>query len=121
MILMENMKKLTTNFETVKDEDIINKSYTDGNLSKIKGRLSFLDKDYIEFKLQYNKQTVDEILIQRAVKTTIQIFYDKCLFDKYADADKGLEDFLFVTRRRGVNLEESKWWGHSMILIKNVS
>ena len=40
-----------------------------------------------------------EILIQRAVKTTIQILYDKGLFDNYANADKVLEDFLFTTRR----------------------
>ena len=32
-------------------------------------------------------------------------FYYKGLFDNYANADKVLEDFLFVTRRRG-DLEE---------------
>ena len=48
---------------------------------------------------------MEDILIQRAVKTTIQIFYDKGLFDKCAIADKLLEDFLFTTRRRG-NLSE---------------
>ena len=68
---------------------------------KINGHLSKLEKDYNEFKLQYNKQSVEEVLIQRAVKTTIQILYDKGLFDNYANADKILEDFLFVTRRRG--------------------
>ena len=40
-------------------------------------------------------------MIQRAVKTMIQILYDKGLFDKYAIADKVLEGFLFTTRRRG--------------------
>ena len=39
------------------------------------------------------------------MKTTIQTLYDKGLFDNYANADKFLEDFLFVTRRRG-DLEE---------------
>ena len=68
---------------------------------KIDGNLSKLQKDYNEFKLQYNKQNVEDILIQRAVKTTIQILYDKDLFDNYANADKVLEDFLFTTRRRG--------------------
>ena len=34
------------------------------------------------------------------MKTTIQILYDKGLFDNYANADKVLEDFLFTTRRR---------------------
>ena len=68
---------------------------------KIDGHLSKLEKDYNEFKLQDNKQNVEEILIQKAVKTTIQILYDKGLFDKFQNADKVLEDFLFVTRRRG--------------------
>ena len=35
------------------------------------------------------------------MKTTIQILYDKGLFDKFQNADKVLEDFLFTTRRRG--------------------
>ena len=94
-------EKLTTNFEAVDDKDVINKGYLDSKLLKIDGHLSQLEKDYNEFKLQYNKQSVEEILIQRAVKTTIQILYDKGLFDNYANADKVLEDFLFVTRRRG--------------------
>ena len=65
------------------------------------GHLSKLEKDFNEFKLQYNKQNVEEILVQRAVKTTIRILYDKGLFDNFQNADKVLEDFLFVTRRRG--------------------
>ena len=61
---------------------------------KIDGHLSKLEKDYNEFKLQYNKQNVEDIFIQRAVKTTIQILYDKGFFDNYANADKVLEDFF---------------------------
>ena len=94
-------EKLTTNFEAVDNEDVINKGYLDEKLLKIDGHLSKLEKDFNEFKLQYNKQNVEEILIQRAVKTTIQILYDKGLFDSFQNADKVLEDFLFVTRRRG--------------------
>ena len=75
---------------------------------KIDVQLSKLEKNYNEFKLQYNKQNVKEILIQRAVKTTIQILYDKGLFDKYANADKVLEDFLFTSRRRGDLSEENR-------------
>ena len=67
----------------------------------INGHLSKLEKEYNEFKLHYNKQSAEEILVQRAVKTTIQILYDKGLFDNYANADKVVEDFLFTTRRRG--------------------
>ena len=98
-------EKITTNFEAVDNEDVINKSYLDSKLMKIDGHLSKLEKDYNEIKLQYNKRNVEDILIQRAVKTTIQIFYDKGLFDNYANADNVLEDFLFTTRRRG-DLEE---------------
>ena len=68
---------------------------------KIDGHLSKLERNYNEFKLQYNKQNVEDILIQRAVKTTIQILYDKGLLENYCNADKTSEDFLFTTRRRG--------------------
>ena len=94
-------EKITTNFKPIDNEDVINKGYLDSKLLKIDGHLSKLEKDFNEFKLQYNKQNVEEILIQRAVKTTKQILYDKGLFDIYANADKVLEDFLFTTRRRG--------------------
>ena len=75
---------------------------------KIDGHLSKIEKDYNEFKLQYHKQNVEDLLIQRAVKTTIQILYDKGLFDEFQNADKILEDFLFTTRRRGDLSEENK-------------
>ena len=100
-------EKLTTNFEPVDDSDVINKGYLDEILKKIDGHLSFLEKDYNEFKQQYNKQNVEEILVQRAIRTTIQMLYDKGLFDNYTNADKVLEDFLFTTRRRGDLSEEN--------------
>ena len=93
-------EKITTNFEPIDNPDVINKGYLDEKLLKINGHISKLEKDFNEFKLQYNKQNVEDILIQRAVKTTIQILYDKGLFDKFQNADKVLEDFLFTTRRR---------------------
>ena len=93
-------EKLSTNFEPIDDLDVINKGYLDSKLIKIDGHLSKLEKDFNEFNLQYNKQNVEDILIQRAVKTTIQTLYDKGLFDKFQNADKVLEDFLFTTRRR---------------------
>ena len=67
---------------------------------KIDGHISYIEKDYSEFKLEYNKQSVEDIFIQRAVKLTIQFFYDKRFFDNFANADKVLEDFLFTTRSR---------------------
>ena len=100
-------EKISTNFEPVDNEDVINKVYLDEKMLKIYGHLSKLEKDYIEFKLQYNKQNVEDILIQRAVKTTIQILYDKGLFDYYANAEKVLEDFLYTTRSRGYLSEDN--------------
>ena len=101
-------EKLTTNFKPTDNLDVINKGYLDEKLLIINGHLSKLEKDYNEFKLQYNKQNVEDILIQRAVKTTIQRLYDKGLFDNYANADKVLEDILFTTGRRGDLSEEKK-------------
>ena len=98
-------EKMTTNFKPTHNSDVINKGYFDEELKKTNGHIAFLEKDYNEFEKQYNKQNVEEILNQRAVKTTIQILYDKGLFDNYANADKVLEDFLFTTRRR-VDLSE---------------
>ena len=100
-------EKITTNFEPADNNDVINKGFLDKKLLKIDGHLSKLEKDFNEFKLQYNKQSVEDILIQRAVKTTIQILYDRGLFDNYQNADKVLEDFLFTTRRRGDLSEEN--------------
>ena len=72
------------------------------------GVLSKLSKDYNEFELEYNKQSVEDFFVQRAVKSTIKILYDKGFFDNYANADKVLEDFLFTTRRKGVLSEQVK-------------
>ena len=77
MIFIKKDQKIKTYFETVDDEDVINKSYLDSKLFKIDSHLSKLEKDSNEFKLQYNKQNVEDISIQRAVKTTIQILYDR--------------------------------------------
>ena len=93
-------EKITTNFEAVDNEDVINKGHLDSKLLKVDGHLSKLEKDYNEFKLQYDKQNVEDILIQRAVKTTIQILYDRGLFDNSQNAEEVLKDFLFTTRRR---------------------
>ena len=59
MILIKKME-ITTNFEPSDDSDVINKSYLDEKLLKINGHLSLLEKDYNEFKLQYNKQSVED-------------------------------------------------------------
>ena len=94
-------ERITTNFEAVDNEDVINKGYLEEKLIKINGHLSKLEKNYNKFDLQYNRQNVEGFSVQRAVKTTIQILYDRGLFDNYANAGKVLEDFLFTIRRRG--------------------
>ena len=91
-------QKITTNFEAVDDEDVINKGYLDSNFD---GHLSKLEKDYNGLKLQYHKQAIEDNLIQRAVKTTIQILYEKGSFDNFQNAETVLQDFIYVTRRRG--------------------
>ena len=92
-------EKKTTDFEPTDNSDVINKSYLDEKLLKINGHSSKLDKDYNEIKLQYNKQPVPEIINQRAVKTTIQISYDKGIFINFQNAELVLKGFPFVTRR----------------------
>ena len=60
-------EKITTNSEAVKDEDVMNKSYLDEKLLKINGHILYIEKDYKEFNLQFNKQSVEKFLNQRAV------------------------------------------------------
>ena len=66
----------------------MNKAYLDEKLFKRNGHLSLLEKYCNDFELQYNKQSVEQILFQRAVKTTMQKLYDKGLFDNFEHAVK---------------------------------
>ena len=84
----KKVEEITTDFENVDDKDVINKAYLDKKLEKVDGHISYVEKDDKEFKLQYNKQNKEDILCQKSVKTTIQILYDKGLFDNYANAHK---------------------------------
>ena len=99
--IIKKDEKIATNIEPTDESDVINKAYLDEKLKKIDGNISYQEKNYNEFKLQYNKQSIEDILTQRAVKTTIQILYDKGLFDNFQNADKVVEYFLIATRRRG--------------------
>ena len=118
VIVKKRWKKITTNFETVNDENVVNKTFLDEKLLEIDGDISYIEKDYKEFILQFNKYSVEEILIPRAVKTTIQILYEKRLADSLPNDDDVLKEFLFVTSCRG-DLDESKWCC-SMILFINM-
>ena len=99
-------EKITINFEPTDNSDVIDKAYLDEKILKKDGHITLLEKDYNELKLQYNKQSAEEILIHRAVKTNIQILYDRRQFDNFQKAEKFLKDFLFTTRRRRPDLEE---------------
>ena len=50
----------------------MNEAYLDEKLKKIDGKIPYVEKDYNDFKIKYNKQSAEEVLVQRAVKTTIQ-------------------------------------------------
>ena len=102
---MSERWKQTTTFEPFNDEDLINKAYQDTKLSKIQGQIKFVENNYNEFELHYNKYSVEEVLFQGAVKTTIQIPFDKEFLDNYDNADDVLKDFLFNERFRA-DLEE---------------
>ena len=55
---------------------MLKKPSPDTNFFKIEGHISLIEKDYKEVKLHNNKQSVEKILIENAVKTTMQILYD---------------------------------------------
>ena len=92
----EKDEKLSTNFEPVNNEHVINKSFLDKTLEILKGQISYIEKVNDDFKLLRAKLSVEEVSTRRAVKMTIQILYDKGLFDNYSNLDEVLKDFLFT-------------------------
>ena len=94
MILIKKDEKTTTNFELTDDTDLINKASLDEKLLKTNGHLSLLEKTNNDTSLNYNKQSVEEFSIQRAVKTTIQKLYEKSLFAGFPNADSALKNLL---------------------------
>ena len=93
-------EKITKSFEPSIDEDVINKAYLDEKFFKLYGHLSLSEKDYNEVKSQYNKQSLEEILFQRAVKTAINILYVKIVNDKFPMMMQFQKKILLVTRSR---------------------
>ena len=70
-----------------------------------------MEKDYNEFKIHNSQQSLEEVLIERVVRTTTQILYDKGLFDNYDNADEVLKDGLLIdeaNERRTPDLVELK-------------
>ena len=89
-------EEITTNFEPTDDSDVIFKRFSDKKLSRIESQISCFGKDYNEFKSQHNRQSMEEFLIQKAVKTTIQLLYDKGFSDTFAKAVCELKDFCLL-------------------------
>ena len=101
-------EKLSTSFEPSKFEDVVIEAYHNKKRSQIESSIWFIEKNSIEFKLHTKKQSLEEILIGKSVKTAIQILYDLGLFERYANADEILKDFLFteVKERQRPSLQE---------------
>ena len=88
----------TTKFEPNKPEGVITKGYLVTEISNVEGHISLIEKYYNELK---DLERFNEgVLIEKAVKTTIQILYDKGLFDNYNNADEALKDYQPIERRR---------------------
>ena len=73
-------EEISTNIISSDDEDGIKKAYLDEKLSEIEGHFSLTGKEYNEFNLRNDKQS-EVVSSERAVKTTIQILYDKGIVD----------------------------------------
>ena len=76
-------EKIPTKIEAVIDEDVTDKTHLDTKLTNKECHVSFLEQEYNEFILCSAEHTEADVLYERAVKTTIEILYDKGLFDKY--------------------------------------
>ena len=67
-------EKITANCEPTDDSDVVNKNYVDEKLKKMNGHISYIEKGYNEFKLQYNKQNVEDISILELQKQRYKHF-----------------------------------------------
>ena len=56
--------------------------------------MSLLAKDYDKFEKRSDKYSVEEDQIQRAVKKSIQILYDKGLFHNFPNAERLSKNFV---------------------------
>ena len=99
-------KIITTSFKPVNDLDV-SRAYLLEKLTKVEGQLSLLETVFSEFELDSAKQSVEKTLIERAVETSIQIIYDKVLFDEYDIEDEVLKENFLVERRKP-DLEDSE-------------
>ena len=99
-------EKITTKFEAVNDEYVINKEFLDTKLAEVKGQIPYIEKHFNEFR--DHERHNEDVSIERGVKTTIQILYDKGFFHKYNNADEKFKGYLLfdeVNERHRPDLE----------------
>ena len=85
-------EKVTRNFTSFHDEEMMKKPYLDTNLPKVGGHLSLVVNDCNDFKLRIDKHS-EKVSIEKAVKTNIQKLCDKGIFDNFNNTDELLNDF----------------------------
>ena len=104
----EKDEKTNPNFELSNGEDNVNETYLNAKIADVNGHISYIEKVSNEFKWRSKKHSEEEILIGKAVKTTVQLLHDPGLVDKYDKADKLLKEHFLkeVNERRRPNLDE---------------
>ena len=85
----KKVENLTTILKVLFDEDVVDKTYSDTKIDELNVYKMFIEKDCIENILRSDieaKQSGD-ILIENAVKTRLQILYDRGLFKRCDSTD----------------------------------
>ena len=83
----------------------MNRVYLDTELSKSGGHLSYIEEHYNVFFLRIDEQFEEEFLLEKFVKTTVQILHYEGFFENFDNADEVHKDCLLFERRR-VSLRE---------------
>ena len=87
-------EKVTTNFEATNPGAGINERCFETKIAELNIHNSFREKTFHEYVSHNSKLSIEEVLIERAVKAAVQLPYDKGLFDNYDNADGVLEGFF---------------------------
>ena len=72
----------------------MNKAYLDTKSAEVKGDISYMENNFNEFK-GYERYK-EEVLVEKAVKTAIQIAFDRGLFDEYDLVNEVLNVSLLI-------------------------
>ena len=94
----DKKEKEPTKIEAYNDDVVIIKAYWITNLTEENGYIMFKEKNFIEYKLCGHNEAKQsgEILIERAVQTTIKLPFVRGLFNRYDNADEVIKDYLFI-------------------------